>query len=160
MLVANAAADLVILYDSGRSWPVDRYLDPLLPHGKTPTKRQSVPIGPLPGPPDLTTLLPIRSPNLTPGPVTPREFELPIPVAFFIIGSDDESLRWLRSHRETLLSVGAVGLLVEASSEKDLEAVAGAAGGLPITPSSGEDIAKALGVRHYPLAISEGRLWQ
>ena len=160
MLVASAAADLVVLYDSGRSWPIEPYLEPLLLPAQKSDSRQSGSIRPLPDPPDPKTLLPIRSPGLTPGPVTPREFKVPIPVAFFMIGSDDESLRWLANHRKTLLTLGAVGLLVDASTVDDLEAVAAAAGGLPITPSSGEDIAKALGVRHYPVAVTEGRLWQ
>ena len=160
MLVASAAADLVILYDSGRSWPIERYLEPLLPTGQEPNRHQSDPKRPLPGPPDLKALLPIRSPGLTPGPVAAREFEAPVPVAFFMVGSDDESLHWLREHRDILKSQGAVGLLVDANNKEDLEAVAEAAGGLSITPASGEDIAKALGVQHYPFAVSEGRIWQ
>lgn len=160
LLVASAAADLVILYDSGRSWPIDRYLEPLLPTGQEPNKHQSDPKRPVPGSPILKTLLPIRSPSLTPGPVAARKFEAPIPVAFFIIGSDDESLRWLRKHRDVLMSQGAVGLLVDASTKEDLEDVEDVAGGLPITPASGEDIAKALRVEHYPFAVSEGRIWQ
>ena len=160
MLVASAAADLVILYDSGRSWPIERYLEPLLPTGQEPNRHQSDPKRPLPGPPNLKALLPIRSPGLTPGPVAAREFEAPVPVAFFMVGSDDESLHWLREHRDILISQGAVGLLVDANNKEDLEAVAEAAGGLSITPASGEDIAKALGVQHYPFAVSEGRIWQ
>jgi integrating conjugative element protein (TIGR03765 family) len=92
--------------------------------------------------------------------VPARQFDTPVPVAFFMIGSDDESLRWLRKHRDLLLSQGAVGLLVDASNKEDLEVVAETASGLPITPASGEDIAKALGVKHYPFAVSEGRIWQ
>ena len=56
--------------------------------------------------------------------------------------------------------MGAVGLLVEATSLEDLRAIAEIADGLPITPASGSDIAKALGIAHYPAGISGGRIWQ
>lgn len=160
MLVASAVADLVVLYDSGQSWPIDRYLEPLQARPDQPPIANSGPVNGGLGAADLETLLPIRSPSLTPGPVAVREFTAPIPVAFFMIGSDDESLLWLRQHRDILISQGAVGLLVDAGNKEDLEAVADVARGLSITPASGEDIAKALGVKHYPFAVSEGRIWQ
>ncbi len=56
--------------------------------------------------------------------------------------------------------MGAVGLLVEATSIEDLRAIAELADGLPITPASGSDIGKALGISHYPAGISGGRIWQ
>ena len=77
-----------------------------------------------------------------------------------MIGSDAASLRWLRDQHQKLTSLGAVGLLVQADTEQDLVTVAEAAEGLSITPASGGDIALALGVKHYPVAITEGRLWQ
>ncbi len=160
ILAANAVADPVILYDSGRSWPIDRFLEPLLSDGQTRDKRQSVPTRPLPGPPTLETLLPIRSAGLTPGLVTPREFATPVPVSFFMLGADSLSLRWLATHRDYLKEQGAVGLLVDATDEADLAAVAEVAEGISITPASGDDIAAVLEVRHYPMALTEGRIWQ
>ena len=160
LLVASAVADLVVLYDSGQSWPIDRYLEPLQARPDQPPTADSGPKNGGLGAADLTTFLPIRSPSLTPGPVAARKFEAPVPVAFFMIGSDDASLHWLREHRDILISQGAVGLLVDANNKEDLEAVAEAAGSLSITPASGEDIAKAMGVQHYPFAVSEGRIWQ
>ena len=56
--------------------------------------------------------------------------------------------------------MGALGMLVEASSVEDLRNIARLAEGLPITPASGSDIAKAIGIAHYPFAISGGRIWQ
>ena len=48
---------------------------------------------------------------------------------FFIIGSDDLSLRWLQSHRAALQHLGAVGMLVQAETEADVRRVAGASPG-------------------------------
>ena len=109
---------------------------------------------------DVESLLPIRSPGLTPGKITPRTHHVPFARAFFLIGSDAISKRWLKQHRKTLKQMGAVGLLVEATSPEDLRAIAALADGLPITPASGSDIAEAIGIVHYPAGISGGRIWQ
>ena len=50
--------------------------------------------------------------------------------------------------------MGAVGMLVQADTLEDLRRVAQMAGGLAILPASATDIAKALGIRHYPVLIS------
>ena len=51
-------------------------------------------------------------------------------------------------------AIGAVGMLVQAETREDLEAVADLADGLSILPASASDIAKALGISHYPVLIS------
>jgi integrating conjugative element protein (TIGR03765 family) len=158
-LVSSTQAELTVLYDSGRSWPIDRYLEPIVsgraedPATGKPPEEQVAAV-------DLEALLPVRSPSLSPGPVMAREFDTPVPLAFFMIGSDARSLDWLATHRDYLQQQGAVGLLVDAGNKEDLEAVARVAQGLPMTPASGEDIARVLGIRHYPVAITAGRLWQ
>ena len=160
LLASSAVADLVVLYDSGQSWPIDRYLTPILTKGSDDPEMTQSESDPQLGPADLNTLLPVRSPSLSPGPVVSRAFEAPVPMAFFMIGSDAKSLHWLTMHRDYLERHGAVGLLVDAGSEDDLNAVANAADGLPITPASGEDIASALAIKHYPFAVTERRIWQ
>jgi integrating conjugative element protein (TIGR03765 family) len=104
--------------------------------------------------------LPIRSPGLTPGTLSARAHGLPYLPAFFLLGSDAWSRRWLTEHRDLLKELGAVGLLVEASSLEDLEVIARLADGLPITPASGSDIGAALKISHYPCAVSDGHIWQ
>ena len=110
--------------------------------------------------PSTHSLLPIRSAGLTPGKLTPRAHHVPFARAFFLIGSDAFSKRWLKQHLQALKQLGAVGMLVEATSVEDLRAIAELADGLPITPASGADIAKALGISHFPVGISGGRIWQ
>ena len=155
-----AGAELIVVYDSGRSWPMDRYLKPLLAQPAVPEAVRRGPLVADLGPADLDHLLPIRSPGLTPGPVATRPFDAPVPVAFFMVGADPESLGWLAAHRDYLQRQGAIGLLVNASNEDDVQAVLTAAGDLPIAPASGEQIASALQIKHYPVAITEGRIWQ
>ena len=153
-----ALAELTVVFDNGQARPLSDFIGPLdsgkpdtdLPY---PEKMQL-------GAADVASLLPIRSPGLTPGNITPREHSVPFAHSFFLIGSDAISKRWLEQHREALKRTGAAGMLVDASSIEDLQAIANLADGLPITPASGSDIAKALGIRHYPVGISAGRIWQ
>jgi integrating conjugative element protein (TIGR03765 family) len=52
------------------------------------------------------------------------------------------------------VKLGAVGMLVQAESVEDLEATARIAGSLPILPASATDIARALGLEHFPVLVS------
>jgi integrating conjugative element protein (TIGR03765 family) len=45
-------------------------------------------------------------------------------------------------------------MLVQAETLEDLRVIAELANGLSILPASGSDIAKALGISHYPVLIS------
>ena len=153
-----AAAELTVIFDNGQASPLSDFLGPL-DLGEPERDSSSIDKSRL-GAADVQSLLPILSPGLTPGKITPRQHKVPFARAFFLIGSDAVSKRWLKQHREALKKMGAVGLLVDASSIEDLRVIAALADGLPITPASGSDIAKALGISHYPVGISGGRLWQ
>lgn len=153
-----ASAELTVIFDSGQTRPMSDFVGPL--GSVQPDKVPSITQKPQLGAADVQSLLPIRSPKLTPGKISPRAHHVPFARAFFLIGSDAFSRRWLKQHRNALKQMGAVGLLVEATSLEDLRAIAELADGLPIIPASGSDIAKAIGIHHYPVAISAGRLWQ
>jgi integrating conjugative element protein (TIGR03765 family) len=71
-----------------------------------------------------------------------------------LIGSEAVSLQWLAYHRDTLRSLGAVGMLVQADTEADVRRVAEVAQGLSITLGSGSDLAAALGIDRYPVLIT------
>jgi integrating conjugative element protein (TIGR03765 family) len=154
----SVADPLTVIFDNGQTRPLAEFLAPLahIKRERTPPSESSPNLGAA----DIEQLLPIRSPGLSPGKVPVRKHQLPFARPFFLIGSDPWSRQWLAEHRQRLLDIGAVGLLVDATSIEDLEAIAGIADGLPVTPAAGSDIAKALGVAHYPLAISEGLTWQ
>ena len=158
LLPILARAELSIIYDSGNTQPLAPFLAVF---GETP------PTAPAQGSPnepgdlgtaDLSRLLPIRSSGLTSGLVTRRALTLPnngaLPRPFFLIGADERSRAWLAMHHDQLLAIGAVGMLVQADSVRDLEAIARLADGLPILPASATDIAKALGLQHFPVLIS------
>ena len=148
-----AGAALTVIYDSGDTWPIAPFLDAFESKETTPPQRRAIQ-SPQLGVADLESLLPLRSPGLTPGPVQPRSHDRPFLRPFFLIGSDALSRQWLQEHRDRLKEIGAVGMLVQADTLDDLRTIAGLAAGLSIQPASASDIAKALGISHYPILIS------
>jgi integrating conjugative element protein (TIGR03765 family) len=154
LAVVPAMGELTVIHEAPGTRPLSDFLGK---SGQTPTPR------PLPQPPaawDLRSLLPIHSPGLTPGPVAAREHALSLAQPVFLIGADALSKAWLARHRARLEALGAIGLLVEAETQADLEAIAELAGVLPIVPAPATDIAAILGLRHYPVCITPSRLWQ
>ena len=153
-----ASAELTVIFDNGKARPLSEFLGPLKSagdnSGRVADKHKQL------GAANVQLLLPIRSAGLTPGKVTARAHNVPFARGFFLIGSDEWSKRWLRRHRQVLKEMGAIGMLVEASTREDLRDIARLADGLTITPASGSDIAKAIGIEHYPVGISGGRIWQ
>ena len=156
--VPLAAAELTVIFDNGQGRPVSDFLGPLEStadnNHRVADKNKQL------GAANVQLLLPIRSVGLTPGKVVARPHNAPFARGFFLIGSDEWSKRWLRQHRKALKEMAAVGMLVEATTIEDLRAIARLADGLSITPASGSDIAKAIGISHYPVGISGGRIWQ
>ena len=148
-----ARAELTVIYDSGQTQPIAPYLNVFEPPEASPRPRPTSPMPAL-GAADPKSWLPIRSPGLTPGRVQARKQDRPFARPFFLIGSDPRSRQWLRIHRDRLEAIGAVGMLVQADTLDDLRSIAELASGLSILPASGSDIAKALGISHYPVLIS------
>ena len=148
-----AQAELTVIYDNGRTVPIAPYLQ-VIDAPTAGAQMSPAPTRPSLGAADPESWLPIRSPGLTPGTVRARKHDRPFTRPFFLIGSDARSRRWLRAHHDRLEAIGAVGMLVQAETLDDLRSIAEMAGGLPILPASGSDIAKALGISHYPVLVS------
>lgn len=153
-----AGAEPTVIYDTGTTRPLAPYLEvfsetPRIdPLDRIENSNENL------GAAALANLLPIRTPGLTPGPVTPRALRLPnngtLSRPFFLIGSDARSREWFATHRDRLQAIGAVGMLVQANTEADLAAIAAIADGIPILPAPATDIARALGLEHIPALVS------
>lgn len=156
--LAPARPQLEVIFDNGRTRPLAPYLEALEPGPEKPPPAPPAP--PSLGAAEPAKLLPIRSPGLSPGPVQAKVHVRPHLRPFFMVGADARSRRWLVRHRAHLVSIGAVGLLVAADSEQDLRQVAGLARGLAITPASGSDLARVLGLEHYPVLITASGISQ
>ena len=153
LLPVLAQAELTVIYDSGQTQPITPFLEVFETDNEFP-QQNPVRERPRLGAADLDSILPIHSPGLTPGRVQARSHDRPFSRPFFLIGSDAHSRQWLRDHRDRLKEIGAVGMLVQADTRDDLQAIARLATGLAILPASATDIGQALGIKHYPVLIS------
>lgn len=162
LLPLNARAQLVTLYDNGQTHSLEPFLgvltSPETGPGATADTTPSVPELPDLGAADPARLLPLRSPGLTPGPVTHRSlpalYQDTLLRPVFMVGSDARSRAWLQQHRSLLLSLDAVGLLVQAETLEDLQTMATIADGLPLLPAAATDLAETLELTHVPVLIS------
>jgi integrating conjugative element protein (TIGR03765 family) len=118
---------------------------------------------PLPLPPPVSMpsaryseadFLPVRSKRLTPGLVKRRVIAAPGLTPIFLIGDDLRSRAWLKDRLSTLQTLHAVGLVVQIPSYGELKALRRIAPGVPLMPASGDDLARRLDLRHYPVLIT------
>jgi integrating conjugative element protein (TIGR03765 family) len=99
---------------------------------------------------------PVKTDNLTSGKIESSYKPLPqVQMPVFLIGDDSYSRCWLKQHRNELLKLNALGLLVDVETEENYRVIVGIGQGLPIVPMSGADIASNLGIKHYPVLISQ-----
>jgi integrating conjugative element protein (TIGR03765 family) len=159
IIVGRASAEgLTVIYDSGDTQPIAPYLEIL--KDSTEGDDTEAPQIPSLGAADLSQLLPIYSPGLTPGPVTRTAISRPYSAPLFLIGCDPLSARWLAANRSRLAYLGAVGMVVEAPDEAALQRVTELAGGLSLLPASATDLAASLGITHYPVLITRDNFEQ
>ncbi|HGM5420217.1 integrating conjugative element protein [Serratia sp. TSA_198.1] len=105
-------------------------------------------------------VLPVATPELTPGDVADRPLQLPGIGALFIVGDDDASRIWLKGNAEQLKSRHAAGLVVNVSNLPALQALRELAPGVPMAPASGSELARRLQLAHYPVLITDTGLSQ
>ena len=154
MVTSAVCADgvLTVIYDGGHTEPIAPYLK-ILNEPQEDDTREVVPEPSL-GAADLKQLLPIHSPDLSPGRVPTVAVSRPFATPLFMLGSDPLSLRWLGARRAQLQKLGAIGLLVEVPDKAALQRVLAAAGDLSLIPASGSDLARSLELTHYPVLIT------
>jgi len=150
-----ALAAPIIIHDTGRGLSLAPYFEPLKGTDAEAAPAVRVPDSVADG------LLPIHTPEMSPGTVVKRPLNKPeLTQPLFLIGPDARSLEWLRRHRERLIQINAIGMLVEANTTNDLQAVANISKGLRIMPASASDIARLLGLTHYPVLIARSGIEQ
>jgi integrating conjugative element protein (TIGR03765 family) len=106
------------------------------------------------------SVLPVATPELTPGFIEPRTLKLPGIGALFLVGDDAQSQEWLSRNAELLSRRGAVGMVVNVSSSASLQQLRQIAPNLQLAPVSGSDLARRLKLEHYPVLITEHSLSQ
>lgn len=147
------AANLIVVEDRGGASALP-YYEALV----SPRERAGPPVPPIPPvrfPLDAeAAMLPVHSTLLSPGDEPPRAIRAPGLTPLFLVGDDARSRDWLVRRYAELREARAVGLVVEVSSPSALAALRRLAPELPLVPASGDDLARRLGIRHYPLRIT------
>ncbi len=143
-------ADPLIIYDSGNTKPLQTVPKTTRYQFADPEHDQAEFTG-----------LPVNTKSMTPGPVQIRTINRPfLTQAIFIVGADELSLTWLKQHREQLIKHNATGIAVNVKTNKGLEQLVQASGGLAINPVAGDKISRQLSLKHYPALISATRIEQ
>lgn len=121
------------------------------------TKPVSRPLPPVMAP---SMVLPVETPEMTPGEVDDRALHLPGIGALYLVGDDPLSREWLTQHAARLKAMNAAGMVVNVKSEAGLQALQALAQGGLLSPASGSDLAVRLQLSHYPVLITETGLSQ
>jgi integrating conjugative element protein (TIGR03765 family) len=156
LLSPVSAEQLPVIYDSGNARPLSDFIK--APNLAVPQALPEVNLAESDG--FAEKLFPIHTPELSPGEVMATPTQLLLPQPFFIIGCDARSRQWLSQFSGRLQQIGAVGLVVEAQSLADYQAVAALVPGLRLSPAPASQLAQQLALRHYPVLISASRIEQ
>ncbi|WP_367672427.1 integrating conjugative element protein [Serratia symbiotica] len=108
----------------------------------------------------ISDMLPVSTPEMTPGQVAARPLNLPGMPPVFIVGDDPSSRQWLETHAASLRQSGATGMVVNVSDEANLNALRQLAPGLSLVPVRGGDLARRLPLAHYPVLITASGMQQ
>ncbi len=102
-----------------------------------------------------TNQLPVHTPNMTPGKEPARSFSIPsLPQPVCLVGTDEYSRHWIAHHRQRLLDLKAMCIVVEAPDRASLDGLVKTLGEIPWFAAPGTDIAKIHQLSHYPVLIS------
>ncbi|ENG5922086.1 integrating conjugative element protein [Serratia marcescens] len=105
-------------------------------------------------------VLPVATPELTPGDVADRPLQLLGIGALFIVGDDEASRGWLQANAEGLKSRHAAGLVVNVSNLLALQSLQALVPDVPMAPASGSELARRLQLSNYPVLITDTGLSQ
>lgn len=155
-LPAEIRAEPAVLGERGTTAPVEEYDIPRFA-SPSPPQPSAMATFSVPGPD-----YPVQTPGLSPGTFAAYSAQLPALAGkpLFLVGSDTLSRDWLARHQARLAAIHAVGLLVQAENPGDYEAMQALAGPLPLSAVNADELAQALGLRHYPALVSAGRVEQ
>jgi len=109
---------------------------------------------------EASSMLPVVSRTLSPGPVDARAIDIPGLRPVFMIGDDSRSKRWLKLRLPWLRQMGALGLVVNVASREGLVELRRLAEGVRLIPATGDDLAALLEFSHYPVLITSTYIYQ
>ncbi|MEE5092630.1 integrating conjugative element protein, partial [Xanthomonas euvesicatoria] len=148
---------LIVVEDQG-GIPAQPYYDDLGLPARSSALPEAVPLLQSPVAPTgsrgVADMLPVRSALLAPGAIERRPLQAPGLAPFFLVGDDPQSRDWLKQRLSLLQELHATGLVVNVASVQALDALRQLAPGVVLSPASGDDLARRLSLRHYPVLIT------
>ncbi|MCC3701657.1 integrating conjugative element protein [Rouxiella badensis] len=100
-------------------------------------------------------MLPVFTPEMTPGVVQTRQLDLKGFGTMFMIGEDEFSREWLSQNSVELASLHAIGLVVNVTHLPSLQALRELAPDIQLVPVAASELSQRLQIRHYPVLISD-----
>ncbi|EHJ3658806.1 integrating conjugative element protein [Salmonella enterica] len=122
--------------------------------------RTLTPPSPSVSPVTVDEMLPVSTPEMTPGRVENRRSELTGMTPVFLVGDDSLSRTWLVQRRAVLQRLHATGLVVNVSDSAALLDLQARVPDLMLLPASASDIARRLHLTNYPVLITADGLSQ
>lgn len=106
----------------------------------------------------MLQMIPVRTPELTPGKVVSRTLPQTVSTPLFIVGDDALSHRWLKEKQTYLQRIHATGIVVQVANASGWARIKQYS--LPMYPVQGRDFAKAFHLQHYPVLIERKQIKQ
>ncbi|WP_318419544.1 integrating conjugative element protein [Photobacterium leiognathi] len=103
-------------------------------------------------------MLPVSTPQMTPGKVASRAITVHVPRPLFIVGDDALSHRWLAAYASQLKKMNAVGMIVNVRTPQGLQRFSRYP--LQTYPIQGHDVMNTFSLSHYPVLIHDGKITQ
>lgn len=150
-------AATVVIYDSGQTVPISQFLAPAFQNSNASQGAPMRPVAPDAARAPMPVTFPVRTASMSPGKLQPtaNAVKLPswLPTAVFLIGTDETSREWLARNRDVLAKQRAAGIVVHAENIDAFRSIQALGRGLPMAPSSAEELAKRLRLNVYPVLI-------
>ena len=157
-VVTGASAALVVVGDLGGE-PTAPYFDAINADKDAVAGAPSLPAAP-PESLSISDMLPVSTPEMSPGTVSPQPLELSGMPPVFVVGDDSLSKQWLSQHAAALSQMRATGMVVSVKDAAALSALRALAPSTEMVPVSGGDLARRLHLAHYPVLITDKGLSQ
>lgn len=157
-VVTGASAALVVIGDLGGE-PTAPYFDAINADKDAVAGAPSVSAAPRESL-SISDMLPVTTPEMSPGPVSPQPLQLGGMPPVFVVGDDPLSKQWLSQHAARLGQMNATGMVVSVKDPAALTALRALSPSTEMVPVSGGDLARRLHLTHYPVLITDNGLSQ
>ncbi|QIA76794.1 integrating conjugative element protein [Rodentibacter caecimuris] len=156
LLSVHSSAELKVIADLGGESAVRFY------EGIQPVHTENAPTHPnaVPGEISEKMLLPVVSHKWTVGQVESKPVNLPGAMPIFLVGFDETSKQWLKTHYQELVQQQATGLVINVNTAEELDQLRNLAPELSLMPVAADTLADRIGIYHYPLLMTDALITQ